>query len=89
MLIVYSDIWVHVLKFPERHSLIQFFEYLENSILFQVVACHVLADINIITYIMQMEKEIKDLTKQRDLAQSRVDDLLRVIANTEDSIQEV
>lgn len=30
--------------------------------------------------IFQMEKEIRELTKQRDLAQSRVEDLLRVVA---------
>lgn len=29
----------------------------------------------------QMEKEIKELTKQRDLAQSRVEDLLQMVRN--------
>ena len=38
---------------------------------------------------MQMEKEIRELTKQRDLAQSRVEDLLRMIGNDQDSGQSV
>lgn len=38
---------------------------------------------------MQMEKEIRELTKQRDLAQSRVEDLLRVIGNDQNSRKEV
>lgn len=29
--------------------------------------------------IIQMEKEIRDLTEQRDLAQSRIEDLLRMV----------
>lgn len=29
----------------------------------------------------QMEKEIRELTKQRDLAQSRVEDLLQMVGN--------
>lgn len=36
---------------------------------------------------MQMEKEIRELTKQRDLAQSRVEDLLRMVENDQDSRQ--
>lgn len=31
--------------------------------------------------LLQMEKEIRELTKQRDLAQSRVEDLLQIIGN--------
>lgn len=38
---------------------------------------------------MQMEKEIKELTKQRDLAQSRVEDLLRMVGNDQKSRKEV
>ena len=38
---------------------------------------------------MQMEKEIRELTKQRDLAQSRVEDLLQVIGNYQKSRKEV
>lgn len=38
---------------------------------------------------MQMEKEIKELTKQRDLAQSRVEDLLRMVVHDQDVRQEV
>jgi len=38
---------------------------------------------------MQMEKEIKELTKQRDLAQSRLEDLLRVVGNGQKSRKEV
>lgn len=38
---------------------------------------------------MQMEKEIRELNKQRDLAQSRVEDLLRVIGNYQKSRKEV
>lgn len=38
---------------------------------------------------MQMEKEIKELTKQRDLAQSRVEDLLRMVVHDQDMRQEV
>ena len=34
-----------------------------------------------------MEKEIRELTKQRDLAQSRVEDLLRMVGNNQDSRQ--
>lgn len=30
---------------------------------------------------LQMAKEIRELTKQRDLAQSRVEDLLRMVGN--------
>ncbi|XP_022763151.1 kinesin-like protein KIN-7E [Durio zibethinus] len=37
--------------------------------------------------IQKMEKEIRELTKQRDLAQSRVEDLLRMIGNDQDSGQ--
>ncbi|XVF45379.1 hypothetical protein PTKIN_Ptkin02bG0201300 [Pterospermum kingtungense] len=37
--------------------------------------------------IQKMEKEIRELTKQRDLAQSRVEDLLRIIRNDQDSGQ--
>lgn len=33
--------------------------------------------------IVQMEKEIRELTKQRDLAQSRVEDLLRMVGNNQ------
>jgi centromeric protein E len=29
--------------------------------------------------IIQMDKEIKELTKQRDLAESRIEDLLRMV----------
>lgn len=36
---------------------------------------------------MQMEKEIKEVTKQRDLAESRIQDLLRMIGNEENSRQ--
>ncbi|GMH02797.1 hypothetical protein Nepgr_004636 [Nepenthes gracilis] len=35
--------------------------------------------------IEKMEKEIRELTKQRDLAQSRVEDLLQLIGNGQDS----
>ncbi|KAE8719100.1 Kinesin-like protein NACK2 [Hibiscus syriacus] len=38
-------------------------------------------------HIQKMEKDIKELTKQRDLAQSRVEDLLRVIRNDQSSAQ--
>ncbi|KAI5577386.1 hypothetical protein BDE02_09G109400 [Populus trichocarpa] len=38
--------------------------------------------------IQKMEKEIRELTKQRDLAQSRVEDLLRVIGNDQNSRKE-
>lgn len=38
---------------------------------------------------MQMEREIRELTKQRDLAQSRVEDLLRMVGFDQDSRQEV
>ncbi|OMP06871.1 hypothetical protein CCACVL1_01418, partial [Corchorus capsularis] len=34
-----------------------------------------------------MEKEIRELTKQRDLAQSRIEDLLRMIGQDQDSGQ--
>ncbi|WRX14455.1 Kinesin motor domain - like 7 [Theobroma cacao] len=37
--------------------------------------------------IQKMEKEIRELTKQRDLAQSRVEDLLRMIGHDQDSGQ--
>lgn len=37
--------------------------------------------------IMQMEKEIRELTKQRDLAESRVQDLLQMVGNDRDSRQ--
>ncbi|KAK9000413.1 hypothetical protein V6N11_080915 [Hibiscus sabdariffa] len=37
--------------------------------------------------IQKMEKDIRELTKQRDLAQSRVEDLLRVIGNDQNSGQ--
>ncbi|XWS54997.1 hypothetical protein CRYUN_Cryun10bG0137000 [Craigia yunnanensis] len=37
--------------------------------------------------IQKMEKEIRELTKQRDLAQSRVEDLLRMFGNDQDSGQ--
>ncbi|XVE48959.1 hypothetical protein DITRI_Ditri01bG0043700 [Diplodiscus trichospermus] len=37
--------------------------------------------------IQKMEKEIRELTKQRDLAQSRVEDLLRMIGSDQDSGQ--
>lgn len=36
---------------------------------------------------IQMEKEIRELMKQRDLAQSRVEDLLRMVGNDQDSRQ--
>lgn len=35
--------------------------------------------------IFQMEKEIRELKKQRDLAQSRVEDLLRMVGNDQKS----
>ncbi|KAH8510634.1 hypothetical protein H0E87_008250 [Populus deltoides] len=38
--------------------------------------------------IQKMEKEIKELTKQRDLAQSRLEDLLRVVGNGQKSRKE-
>ncbi|XP_044507667.1 kinesin-like protein KIN-7E isoform X2 [Mangifera indica] len=38
--------------------------------------------------IQKMEKEIKELTKQRDLAQSRVEDLLRMVVHDQDMRQE-
>uniref|UniRef100_A0A6M2ET09 Kinesin-like protein n=1 Tax=Populus davidiana TaxID=266767 RepID=A0A6M2ET09_9ROSI len=38
--------------------------------------------------IQKMEKEIRELTKQRNLAQSRVEDLLRVIGNDQNSRKE-
>ncbi|KAJ6766000.1 CENTROMERE PROTEIN E [Salix purpurea] len=38
--------------------------------------------------IQKMEKEIKELTKQRDLAQSRVEDLLRMVGNDQKSRKE-
>ncbi|KAJ0009826.1 hypothetical protein Pint_34806 [Pistacia integerrima] len=38
--------------------------------------------------IQKMEKEIKELTKQRDLAQSRVEDLLRMVGHDQDTRQE-
>ncbi|XP_062020123.1 kinesin-like protein KIN-7E isoform X1 [Rosa rugosa] len=37
--------------------------------------------------IEKMDKEIRELTKQRDLAQSRVEDLLRMVGNDNDSRQ--
>ncbi|TYH85539.1 hypothetical protein ES332_D02G274100v1 [Gossypium tomentosum] len=37
--------------------------------------------------IQKMEKEIRELTMQRDLAQSRVKDLLRMIGNDQESVQ--
>lgn len=37
--------------------------------------------------LIQMEKEIRELMKQRDLAQSRVEDLLRMVGNDLDSRQ--
>ncbi|MBA0683053.1 hypothetical protein Goari_024730 [Gossypium aridum] len=36
---------------------------------------------------VKMEKEIRELTMQRDLAQSRVKDLLRMIGNDQESVQ--
>lgn len=36
-----------------------------------------------------MEKEIRELTKQRDLAQSRIEDLLRMVGHGQDSRKEV
>ncbi|XP_028765660.1 kinesin-like protein KIN-7E [Neltuma alba] len=39
--------------------------------------------------IEKMEKEIRELTKQRDLAQSRVEDLLRMVGNDRKSAKEV
>lgn len=36
---------------------------------------------------MQMEKEIRELTKQRDLAESRIEDLLRMVGNEKNSRQ--
>ena len=36
---------------------------------------------------MQMEKEIRELTKQRDLAESRIQDLLRMVGNEQNSRQ--
>lgn len=38
--------------------------------------------------IQKMEREIRELTKQRDLAQSRVEDLLRMVGFDQDSRQE-
>ncbi|KAK1572468.1 hypothetical protein Q3G72_033007 [Acer saccharum] len=38
--------------------------------------------------IQKMEKELRELTKQRDLAQSRVEDLLRMVGHGQDSRQE-
>ncbi|KAG5247901.1 kinesin protein [Salix suchowensis] len=38
--------------------------------------------------IQKMEKEIKELTKQRDLAQSRVEDLLQMVGNDQKSRKE-
>ncbi|KAM7264260.1 hypothetical protein ACFE04_001943 [Oxalis oulophora] len=37
--------------------------------------------------IQKMEKDIRELTKQRDLAQSRIEDLLRIIGDDQDSRQ--
>lgn len=39
--------------------------------------------------VVQMEKEIRELTKQRDLAQSRVEDLLQIIGNDQSSNKQV
>ena len=36
---------------------------------------------------MQMEKEIRELTKLRDIAESRVEDLLQMIGNDQSSSQ--
>lgn len=47
------------------------------------------ANSNFMVLIMQMEREIRELTKQRDLAQSRVEDLLRMVGFDQDSRQEV
>lgn len=38
-------------------------------------------------FIVQMEKEIRDLTKQRDVAEARVEDLLQMIGNDRSSSQ--
>lgn len=39
------------------------------------------------TWFMQMEKEIKELIQQRDLAQSRLEDLLQVVGDGHSSRQ--
>ena len=37
--------------------------------------------------VKQLEKEVRELTKQRDLAESRVEDLLRMVGNDQGSRQ--
>ena len=37
--------------------------------------------------VKQLEKEVRELTKQRDLAESRVEDLLRIVGNDQGSRQ--
>lgn len=52
------------------------------------LTCHILAKYFLFgPPFIQMEKEIRELTKQRDLAQSRVEDLLRMVGNNQDSRQ--
>lgn len=47
--------------------------------------CGMIADF----YILQLEKEVRELKKQRDLAESRIEDLLRMVGEGQRSRQRV
>lgn len=47
--------------------------------------CGMIADF----YILQLEKEVRELKKQRDLAESRIEDLLRMVGEGQRSRQQV
>lgn len=71
--------------FGEKFDIFDIVVLILNEILFRfmhvtyfcVFFAHCMFMIGIL--IIQMEKEIRELTKQRDLAQSRVEDLLRMV----------
>lgn len=47
--------------------------------------CGMIADF----YLLQLEKEVRELKKQRDLAESRIEDLLRMVGEGQRSRQRV
>lgn len=47
--------------------------------------CAMIADF----YLLQLEKEVRELKKQRDLAESRIEDLLRMVGEDQRSRQQV
>lgn len=47
--------------------------------------CGMIADF----YLLQLEKEVRELKKQRDLAESRIEDLLRMVGEGQCSRQRV